>query len=209
MKLDLTVLQIGLIFFPGIIWASIHRRFVARERTGTFDFLVLCFVFGIISYLVTFAAYSAVDRVHPLQRFFEDPGNSGVPLISTIDLLISTGVAFVLALLWTYTSNYKLDVRLFNALKASKSYGDEDLWDYTFNSPRPYVEYVHVRDFERDLVYCGWVDAFSGSGKLRELLLRDVIVYGLDGEKLYDVPSLYISKEPGHWQIDFPYKEDR
>ena len=208
MNLDITVLQIGLIFFPGIIWASIHRRFVAREATGSFDFLVLCFVFGIVSYIASFVVYSAFDEIHPFQRFFESPSTVDLPFVSIQDLVISTIVALLLAFLWTYASNYKIDVRIMRFIKASKSYGDEDLWDYTFNSPKPYVEYVHVRDFNRKLIYCGWVDAFSGSGKLRELLLRDVIVYGLDAEELYRVPSLYVSSEPGQWQVDFPYEDD-
>lgn len=58
-------------------------------------------------------------------------------------------------------------------IKATKTYGDEDVWDFTFNSSDAAVEYVHFRDFANRIVYAGGVREFSETDKLRELVLRD------------------------------------
>lgn len=85
-----------------------------------------------------------------------------------------------------------------------KKYGDEDVWDFTFNSSDVETEYVHFRDFEHQLVYAGWVNAFSETNKLRELVLRDVIVYNFDGEEFYRTPLLYLARAPENIHIEFP-----
>jgi len=61
-------------------------------------------------------------------------------------------VSVFCALLWLYGSNYKLLTRLLQSISATKRFGDEDVWDFTFNSGKPEVEYVHVL-FETPRVY--------------------------------------------------------
>jgi hypothetical protein len=76
--------------------------------------------------------------------------------------------------------------------------------DYIFNSPFPAVEYVHVRDFANQFVFAGWVTTFSESGKLRELVLRDVQVFDFDGALLYEVPLMYVARKPEDIHVEFP-----
>jgi hypothetical protein len=87
-----------------------------------------------------------------------------------------------------------------------KNLCDEDVWDFTFNSPIAAVEYVHFRDFTNKIVYAGWVREFSESEKLRELVLRDAEIYDFDGNKLFDTPMVYLARAPEDIHVEFPYR---
>jgi hypothetical protein len=65
------------------------------------------------------------------------------------EIVLAVGVAIVLSVLWVYSETYKLITRFLLAIKATKRCGDEDVWDYVFNSPSPISEYVNVRDFSK------------------------------------------------------------
>lgn len=126
----------------------------------------------------------------------------------SIRLIFAASVVSVAcAVLWLYASTYKLLTQLLQQIKATKRYGDEDVWDYTFNSGRPDVEYVHVRDFDKKITYAGWVEAFSESEKQRELRLRDVLVYDFEGKVLFETPRVYLARKADNIDIEFPYRE--
>jgi hypothetical protein len=108
---------------------------------------------------------------------------------------------------WLYTNTYKLVTRFLQWIKATKRYGDEDVWVYTFNSGRPEVEYIHLRDYEKKITYAGWVEAFSETEKQREVRLRDVIVYDFAGNTLFDTPRMYLARKMDNIDIEFPYRE--
>lgn len=115
-------------------------------------------------------------------------------------------VSAVCAVTSLYGQNYKLLTRLLQKMGATKRYGDEDVWDLTFNSGKAEVEYVHVRDFEKKITYAGWVEAFSETEKLRELRLRDVIVYDFEGIILFETPRVYLARKMDNIDIEFPYR---
>ena len=96
--------------------------------------------------------------------------------------------------------------RFLQKIKATKAYGDEDVWDFTFNSSVPAVEYVHFRDFENKFVYAGWVMTFFETEKLRELVLRDVQVFDFEGVLQYEMPLLYLARNAESIHIEFPYR---
>jgi hypothetical protein len=77
------------------------------------------------------------------------------------EIILGLVISVVLSVGWLYVSTYKIITRVLQTIKATKKYGDEDVWDYTFNAPDAAVEYVHVRDFENEYVYAGWVNSFS------------------------------------------------
>ena len=111
-----------------------------------------------------------------------------------------------LAASYTYilkTINYSLG--LFKKFAQLKTFGDEDVWDYTFNSPIPAVEYINLRDFDKNIVYSVWVMSFSETEKLRELVLRDVEVFDFDGQLLFEMPMIYLARAPENIHIEFPY----
>ena len=204
MDLSFTVLQLTLVFLPGIVWALVDLRFGARREFSQFAFTLNVLLFGFISYSIM-AAFGHVIGLA-----------ISVPVISadakTLDmtpLFWQIGLAMLVALLcsfaWVAASTHKLLSRFLRWIKVTKRYGDEDVWDFVFNSGDPMSEYVNVRDFEKKIVYSGYVSGFSESGKLRELILRDVQVYDLDGQLLYPMPNIYLSRAAEDMHIEFPY----
>ncbi len=205
--LNVFIAQIAILLLPGIIWARLDARYASKEPPSEFDFVVRAFVYGLASYAVTFALYSLfrqpfamVDVVAAQQRGVIT-GQVGV------EILIASAVGFCLGVAWVYASTWKVLTRVLQAIRATNRYGDEDVWDFTFNSPSPSVRFVNVRDFGKKIVYAGRVDAFSETGKLRELTLREVEIYDFDGNLLYATPRLYLARRSDDIHIEFPVQE--
>ena len=95
-------------------------------------------------------------------------------------------------------------MRFMQRIRATKRYGDEDVWDFTFNDHDRNVEYVNLRDFDKKIVYAGWVERFSDTDKVRELVLRDVNVYDFEGNELFSTPRVYIARPMDDIDIEFP-----
>jgi hypothetical protein len=112
----------------------------------------------------------------------------------------------ILAILWLYGATYKIGTRFLQKIGATKTFGDEDVWDFTFNSSVAAVEYVHFRDFANQIVYAGWVREYSETDKLRELVLRDAEIYDFDGNKLFETPLVYFARNPENIHIEFPFR---
>jgi hypothetical protein len=66
------------------------------------------------------------------------------------------------------------------------------------------VEYVHLRDFGKKIVYAGWVELFSGTDKVRELVHHDVEVFDFDGNQLISAPRVYIARPMDNIDVEFP-----
>jgi hypothetical protein len=85
----------------------------------------------------------------------------------------------------------------------TKKDADEDVWSSIFNLET--TEWVVIRDYEKNLIFEGWVSKFSESFEKKELLLMEVKVYDNNtSEYLYDVPSIYISFNSDKIIIEFP-----
>jgi len=114
--------------------------------------------------------------------------------------------SLICGIAWLYVTNYKLLTRLLQRIGATKRDGDKDVWEFTLNSGKPEVEYVHVRDFEKKLTYAGWVESFSETEKLRELRLKDVVVSDFDGEIVLRTPHVYLARKMDNIDIEFPVR---
>ena len=204
--IDIILVQLAIIFLPGLIWAQIDARYAAKESPGQAEFLIRAFLFGMSTYAITYAGYRVLG-----QSFsdFSIDGESSTRLLRgefVDEIIASATLSFVLAVFWIYLANYKLLNKLLFLMKATSKYGHEDVWDFTFASSGEEVEYVHVRDFRRGIIYAGWVHVFSETGKLRELLLKDVIIYDGEGRQTGTVPLLYIAKDGSDIHIEFPHR---
>ncbi len=201
---DITLVSLALLFFPGVIWAAVHRTFCAKERSSNFDFVLNTFVFGVVAYVVTIGVYLAFGHEHPIHRILEKPENLASGLISLIHLGIATFIALGLSIVWTYATNKKWFANFLLKIKVTKRLGNEDVWDMMFNNDQGFSDFVQLRDYEKERVYSGWVDSFSENGKLRELFLSDCQVHDFDGRLFYDMPYMYIARSQEDLHIDFP-----
>ena len=207
MKIDLVIVQFAIIFLPGLIWAGLDSRYARKSTSSEFEYILRAFLFGLTSYAVTFLIYSALRRPFSLTDL---PGAAATGIFTPAifkEVVSAVVVGLVLAILWLYASNYKWDTRFLQYIGATKTYGDEDVWDFTFNSAAAAVEYVHFRDFVNKIVYAGWVREFSETDKLRELVLRDAEIYDFDGNKLFEMPLIYLARAPDNMHIEFPYHD--
>lgn len=207
--MDLFALQVALIFLPGIIWAKIDSTYAHKGRPTQFELILKAFIFGVTAYVVTFLIYDFYDWEFSLFDVARDPNAQTVNVSLWDEVLIAIIVACVWSVIWLYASNYKILTRCLQTIGATKTYGDEDVWDFVLNSRDAAVEYAHIRDFSKGLTYSGWISVFSQSDTLRELILRNVVVSDLNsGETLYEVPRIYIAREPTDITLEFPYRDE-
>lgn len=162
-----------------------------RERTQ-FQFVINAFLLGFGSYLlyasiVYFFAPEKMGGINFLRALSE-----GKAKISINEILQVCIVSVVLAILIIVINAHKLHFRLFQILKITKKFGEQDVWGFLMNSTS--TDWVTVRDIENNIMYDGRVKTFSDNYKEAELLLTDVSVRRNDsGEDLYDVDAQYLS----------------
>ena len=60
------------------------------------------------------------------------------------------------------------------------------------------MDWIYIRDIEANITYQGKVISYSENEKIQEIVLAKVTLFKYeDSEKLYSVPSIYITKEMG------------
>jgi hypothetical protein len=205
MRVDLLILQLAVIFLPGIVWARVDAVYAAKVRPSEVEFFLRAFLFGLTTYAVEFVIFTALGRPFRMADLADAATHAVVTQDIAYEILWALVIGAALSIAWLYFAKYKLLTRFLQWVGATRKYGDEDVWDFTFNSRDEAVEYVHFRDLENKLVYAGWVNSFSESDKVRELVLLDVIVYDFDGMELYRTPRLYLARPPDAIHIEFPY----
>jgi hypothetical protein len=195
--------QLALIFIPGFVWMKIHTRYGFKGEKTQFDLILNAFIFGVLSYAILYFVYLA--KGWELKIFTLQPdSNRLVPPDIFPEIVGALGISIAGGILTLYAENRKLFTRFVQKIGATRTYGDEDVWDFVFNSPSAAVNFVHLRDFEQQVVYAGYVEVFSETGRLRELVISNVIVYDFDGAEMYKVPRLYLARERHNVHIEFP-----
>jgi hypothetical protein len=167
-----------------------------------FEVALRTFTFGLSAYAITFMIYGVLGFDFIIPEIKREAGFLERKFLN--QFAAALGVALVCSVIWLYFINYNLLGWLLRKIGATKSFGQEDVWDFVLNSPEAAVEYVYVRDYEKQKIFSGWVRAFSESPDARELLLRDVQVFDLDGQYLYEVPLMYIGRKRDDIDIEFP-----
>ena len=175
MQIDGRLFQLAIVFLPGLIWAQLDARYALKEKPGPAEFLVRAFMFGLVPSLGVYLVYRVCGGDFSIP---EISGSASTKFLTTdfFDEILTHSGLFFLGCGLAMANTYKCLTRLLHKIRAEK-YGNEDVWDLTFNSHEVETEYVHVRDFDKRIIYAGWVSAFSETEKLREILLRDAIVY--------------------------------
>jgi len=195
--------ELALIFIPGFIWMKIHSRYGFKGDKTQFDLILNAFIFGVLSYAFLYIIYSYKGWSLKLFELESDSKKLIQPEIFP-EIIAAVIIAIVGGVLSLYVENHKLFTRFVQKIGATKTYGDEDVWDFVFNSSSRAVNFVHFRDFEQRVTYAGLVEIFSESGQLREIVLREVAVYDFEGAEMYRVPRLYLARDRNNIHIEFP-----
>ncbi len=197
MTLSSFLIRIILLVIPGIVGGIFYRSLRGKTSRKDWEDYLEILAFSLLSY----GAYGLI--VYVISRFHatDDPfgafkalTNEGLPIDAPIGhaIVFSSVLSVPLAFAVSYVYEYKLVNKFARLVKASKRFGDEDVWDYFNRSPD--IKWVYVRDLKNDLYYYGWIQAWSDPHKERELLLREVDVYKRStAEHLYSTDVAYLS----------------
>ncbi len=213
--------RVLLLFFPGVICTLLADSLMAHRERKPFDILVLSFVNGLTAYFIYWTVLKVGLPIHWLDEklHLDIPTQlQSITALQDRNLKLSFGeiglvcvIAVIQGAAISFASKFKSLHAVARTLGITKKSGELDVWGYSFNSKQ--VQYATVRDYERDLVYDGWVQAFSDDGKRSELLLRDVgISRNSDGALLYDVGAVYLELKENKWLAvefrDQPFTEE-
>ncbi|MGN7298270.1 DUF6338 family protein [Ferdinandcohnia sp. SAFN-114] len=206
---ELTI-RLLLIFFPGILAALIIDSLTVHRGREFKVFILNSFIVGLASYFVLYILIGINNLIVKLNGY--EPTwkvsffNSLIDKTSTINIkevIVAIFIAIVLAFIISTAINYKILHRLAKKLKITKKFGQLDVWSYVFDSPD--IEWIIVRDIDNDLLYQGWVEAFSDTYDKNELFLREVFVYrNSTSEELYFMEGVYITKDSNNLILEFP-----
>lgn len=209
------IITLAVLLVPGLLWARFDARYTRQSKPSDFNFILNALIFGFISYMVAGLLYPLLNYIFPSINFDVmslTSGNTDGPLLPAElldDVSIATVIALLLAIATLYIETYKLIWRALQRIRATRRYGDEDVWDFTLTSGDATASYVNVRDHSNGLIFSGYVRTFSEAGPLREIQLSDVIVYKeTDGSQLYAMPHIYIARSPEGMTVEFPAKQE-
>lgn len=210
MNLDSFLIRLVFLGLPGIVGSKLYRKLRGRRDQPAWEHFLEIALFSLLSYAtydylspwLPISSKGIEEPYTPLQALLHE--DIPVAWISWRQILCPSLIGIALAVTASYFDTYKLVTKLGRWVKATRRFGDEDVWDFFHNMPG--VEWVFVRDHELDLVYFGWILAYSDSGKDRELILRDVDVYRNlgDAERLYQCAVLYVSRDKHDLSIEVP-----
>ncbi|KAA9009896.1 DUF6338 family protein [Histidinibacterium aquaticum] len=199
--------QLALIFLPGIIWANLDAIYGSGPRVDKPTLALNSFLFGITTYTLVYAIGSACgyEFTYPTSIISEE----GALVDFADEILISVPASIILATIWLYMVRFRVIMKFFNCIGATRRFGLEDVWSFTFNSNQSHVEYVDVRDPERGFIYSGYVNAYSETEEFRELLLFDARIYTSEGDEVTEAPHLYLSMSKDRMWVEFPYRGNK
>jgi hypothetical protein len=207
--MDIFFFQLLIIFVPGLIWERIDTSYGRARPKEQWEVVRRAFLFGLASYAILFClcwlyslqygdvSWLRLPQFKKEEAFIDANGFRLVAYASIIAVI--SGIAGL------YAANRKWISRCLQRAGATKRFGDEDVWDWMFNSAAAEAEYVNIRDFEKQLAYSGFVEAFSETEKQREIMLTDVEVYNFDGVLVYKSPRVYLARKAENIDIEFPY----
>jgi len=212
--MDLTDLSVKLLllFFPGIVcYLTVDALTVHRERK-LHEIFLLSFVYGLLSYLVyavlkapfgiTISAETGFALDAPKVAFLESLTEEQVAInvaevgiVTVLSLAIGVGVSFALNRYWFH------DLARWAGI--TKKFGQPSVWSFALNANE--VRWATVRDLENNLVFQGYIRAFSDVEDPAELLLTQVCVYNeTTGELLYEADHMYLARDKSNLTVEFP-----
>lgn len=205
MELSEFTFRIILIFVPGLISFLIIDKLTIHKEFKIHQIIISSLILGFLCYFSYYLMLQVVKIVLKINIKFSflqvlvDRNST----INLKEIVFVTIISIPIGFLSTFLLNYKVIVRIAHRLKISNKFGDIDVWSYIMNSKMP--EWVIIRDIENDLMYEGWIEAFSDSTGVDELFLRDVKVYkNSTAEECYEIPGLYLPRKRENLIIEFP-----
>ncbi|MBO5995774.1 MAG: hypothetical protein J6P77_00845 [Acetobacter sp.] len=208
----------SIFFAPGIIWNFIAIKYKHGRNRNPSDtiFIIQSIVLTTVTYFCEYILLKIYDHSSKLFELLNNEiyNNNSKEAISS-DLIyfaiLSIPLAIVFSILDLYEGKYDFFYNLLKMLPfvATERYGNEDVWERFLCSKSKEADkkketmYVKISDFENKIIYLGHINHYSDTDKLRELSLIDVIVRDFEGNELYKVSEMYISRPSESITMEF------
>lgn len=205
--MDISGLLIRLVFLllPGALGATLYWKLKGRTERKDWEDLLEVIIFSLSSYaiyglVVWFVNWKWAIGIPftALEAFL----NENVS-VRWQDIFFSSLAGLLLAFVAAYSYQFKVINKFGKFICATTRFGEEDVWDFLHRSKQMRGAWVVVRDHKVGLYYACWIQAFSDSGKERELLLREVNAYdNASAEWRYKTDIMYLSRNQDDLTIE-------
>jgi hypothetical protein len=126
-KSDFWLLQLAVVFLPGIVWARIDASYAAKTKRSDIEFFLRIFIFGMTVYAAELIFFTALGWPFTMADLAEASTKQIVTKDILREILWGLVISVVLSVAWLYVSTYKLLTRLLQWIGATRKYGDEDV----------------------------------------------------------------------------------
>lgn len=194
MSLSSFLMRIVFLVMPGILTSLLYRHIRGKTQRRDWEDYLEIFVFSLIDYGLYNLCALILSKLglHLEVTVFREFLVETEPVYGN-RIIYAALIGIPVAIAAAYIDEYKLIHKFARYIKATRRFGDEDVWDYLNRSPD--IKWVYVRDHKHDLYYFGWIQAWSDPYKERELLLREVDVFkNSTAEHLYTTDVVYLSR---------------
>lgn len=200
MEISALTLKLIILLIPGALGTLIMNRLTIRKELSPFKFMLNAIIIGVFSYLLL-QLFS--NTVHFISNIFscQTGGYKQLQIWSSIsdktiipyeEVLYSSICSIIIAILGSLIDQYKIINKLAQKLGISNKYGDENLFSYFLNAKETQI--VYIRNIKNNLTYHGYVNSYSETNDLSEIVLSNVSVYRYDDSSLlYEVDQIYLS----------------
>ncbi len=203
--MNITIETVRIVFFclPGIVTLFLFNRLlgISKEKRSAYSDLLKIAVFSFLSH----ASCALIAGTSSPDSLFS--GNSNQIQTKDVFYAIIAGIAwsFILSALYRYNILHKAA----SFMRVSNHYGDEDVWHHMHSLIDD--QYITVRDYERKIVYKGYIVAHSDSDMRRELMLGNVDVFDAEkiesGTPMYTMKYIYLDGVDSKMVIEIPEYE--
>lgn len=205
MQLSEFAFRIILLFIPGLISFIIIDNLTFHKEYKLYNIIIYSLILGFLCYYLYYAIIIILKYLIDINlslSFFHIISDNRAE-INLNEIIWVSVISIPLGFIFTFLINYKILFRIAHTFRISNKFGDIDVWSYIMNLEIP--EWVIIRDRENNIMYEGWIQAFSDSTEKDELFLRDVIVYeNSTGDEMYRTPGLYLPRNRNKLIVEFP-----
>lgn len=209
--MELTELTVSLLYLalPGIVAYFIARKLTGLTSDNALHQVLAIFLLSVLAYafvaLLDCLANFAINR-----SFTTDLVNIvlGQSRSIRLDQLIrAVGGGVLVAYILSYGHRFNVVNLVGQTLRATKRYGDEDVWHYFHNAPEKEKNegWFFIRDYKTNLAYHCSVPTWSDTDRDREMILSNVTVFTNDtGQYLYKCALMYLCRNKDDITIEVP-----
>ena len=124
-----------------------------------------------------------------------------------MEIGLVTGLAVILGIVVSFALNRYWFHDIARHLRITPKFGQPNVWSFALNANE--VKWATVRNLQNNLMFQGYIRAFSDVENPTEILLTQVCVYNeKTGDRLYEADTIYLARDRSGLTIEFPIVRD-